>query len=203
MTAQHEIQQVLLWVIHLERVAIFVLVAIGAAALALRLVVLRRRTSGPAGDARSEIVGGRGTAIAALSLGAAAASSYMAIRPDTFFLFQMGRDAVARQDASGIITYYEPLVRWNTVGLDVYESLALAYFSDNRPRDGIAMLHRAIAISPTPDDLLICASVHLALGELAEVRAHVEAARPLIQTKEQQAAVDRLAAASTPAVPGR
>lgn len=198
MNSQHLIQHSLLWLIHLERVAAFVLVAIGSAAFAARILLLRRRSMGIESGSRAWVAGFRGATAGVLSVGVALMAASLAVRPDVFFLTQMGRDAVARKDAVDIINYYEPLVGRDSVGLDVYENLALAYLSRGRPRDAIAVLHVALATTPAAEDHLICASVHLALGENAEARAHADTARTLAYTPEQRAAVERLAAA----VPG-
>jgi hypothetical protein len=203
-SGQYQIQQLLLWVIHLERVTTLVLVALGASALAIRLAVLRLRARGRPHPGPAWLTSVGGALLIAVSLGAGASATLLSVRPDTFFLIQMGRDAVARRDTAGIITYYEPLARWQTDRVDVYENLALAYFDQRHPRAGIAALHAALALSPSLQDNLVCGAVHLALGEVAQVRVHVEAARLLVSTPEQQAAVERLAAAaSPPSVNGR
>ena len=137
------------------------------------------------------------------SLAVASIATFLAVRPDTFFMARMGMDAVQSRNAAGVITYFEPLVQWNLESPDMARSLAHAYFEKGRFRDGIAVLHRALARAPSLSDHVICGTAHLALGEAAEARSHAEAAKPFAQGPEQHSAIERLTAAATLPPPAR
>ena len=118
------------WLAHLNYVAFWVLLALAAGLLALRLalqhVVLRRRGMAA--------LAGRwpAAAVAAALLPVSIGTGYMAVRPDPAFYGTIAGKAFETGDCRKAVEYYAPLAEWGSRDLDVYARLAACHVQAGR-----------------------------------------------------------------------
>jgi len=118
------------WLAHLNYVAFWVLVALAAGLLALRLalqhVVLRRRgTAALAGRWPAAAVA---AALVPVSIG----TGYMALRPDPAFYGTIAAKAFESGDCRKAVEYDTPLAEWGSRDVDVYGRLAACQVQSGR-----------------------------------------------------------------------
>jgi tetratricopeptide (TPR) repeat protein len=179
---------------HLAWVGFFVLLALWALTVGLRLVTVlfsRERSA-------QSVRGVPPTGIAALAAAAAFALSALAglaaVKPDESFYLASAKRAMANKDTRAALAYYEPLARWGTARPEVYENLALIYVSERQFRKAIVMLRHAQALDPTFDGLVYAAEAHLALGEPDAAMGYLASADRLARSDGQRQVLAELTA---------
>jgi len=173
---------------HIGRTSLWVLLGIAFLLLFLRCLLLRLfpdRFGLPAPNYPSTKVI---NLISAATLCGIVVSAYFILKPDRDFLIYLGEKALAEKDYEEAVYDYEPLAKWGTDRVDVYNNLAIGYYNLGRYREAVESFHRVQSMAPRLSvySYIFCARAHEQLGEPAAAVAQLNQALPLAQTAEQQ-----------------
>jgi hypothetical protein len=165
------------WLAHLNYVAFWVLLALSAGLLALRLalqaVVLRRpRFASPTR------AGLPPTALAVALVPLCAGSGYMALRPDPTFYTTIGGAAFEAGNCRDAVIYYAPLADWGSRDVQVLERFAVCEIQLGRYESGVRRMSAARALNGARSPLLrqFYARALVATGRPEEAARELEAA---------------------------
>ena len=185
------VQRAGFWLIHLNRVAALVLVALVSLLFFCRMALLRLSRGRLAGRVAGYPPLPRLDGMLLLSGGLLAVSGYWALKPDEAFYRTVGGAAFAENDFRRAITFYEPLVHWGSRTPDVYHKLGRSYLALGRCRPALSVLDRAFALpgGESADARVLSAVGHECVGDVPRALSDLERALALSRVPEQQEAI--------------
>jgi hypothetical protein len=166
---------------HLNHVAFWVLAALAASLLLMRLAGLAFYREALASHVVDYPSPRRLALYAALASIVVGLTGYQAIKPDVHFHKNVGRAAVEAGDFPGVVVYFEPLVAWGSRDFDVHFELGRAYLALGRPARAVPAFEGAVAIDgASVPARVFCAEALVRSGAAERALPHLRTAADLV-----------------------